>query len=441
MPDELIATCRACEGTELTPAFRLPGEDPWVFCGDGEGRGGCGLLQRGTAGGLGPVPMRPGLSWTERHRLRAATHQALEMLTTRDGAALAVCAEAGCQDGALAETLPRWIAPVCIDAGLAATGPREWGTGVAADFATEEGQAALTRAAGHERYDLVTVIGALEEADDPLALMMRVAQRLAEDGVGVIETPYAALALTRTLPSAFHERARAVYMLSVLERIVRAAGLRIVRGLMTETSGGSIRLFVVHQGYAGHDYDPWQDDLARLWDEEASLALHGRQPYRAFAARQAERAGAARDMAAGMAARFEHAYALDGGIRMEAALRGAGLNADHVTAVVGDAPMRLGGHLIETVSEDAARAAPPDAVIAPAWRRREALEQWHGFVMEGGKLIFVEPELQVIDAASYPTELGRALAVTDGPGSVESLRAALSAMRGPQISLVAGKRA
>ena len=439
-PDERIASCRACEGLELTPAFRLPGEDPWVFCGDADGQGGCGLLQRGTPGPRGPAPARPPLSWTEQHRLRAATHQALEMLTTRDGAALDVCAEGGCQGGALAETLPRWIAPVCIDAGLADGGPRGWGEAVAADFAAQAGQDALD-AAGHDRFDLVTVIGALEEADDPLALLMRVAQRLSEDGIAVVETPYAALALTRTLPSAFHERAQSVFMLSVLERLVRAAGLRIVRGLMTESAGGSIRLFLTHEGHAGHDYDPWLADLARLWDEEASLALHGRQPYRAFAARQAERARAVGEMAAGMAARFEHAYVLDGGARVEAAMRGAGLGPDLVTAVIGAAPLRLDGQLVETVTEEAARAAPPDAIIAPAWRRREALEQWHGYVSEGGKLVFVEPELQVVDADSYPTELGRALAVTDGPGSVESLRAALSAMRGPQISLVAQRRA
>lgn len=440
MTKELIATCRACEGTELTTAFRLPGEDPWVFCGDGEGKGGCGLLQRQTPGCCGPVPARPALSWTERHRLRAATHQALEMLTTRDGAALDICAPGACRDGVLAETLPRWIEPVCVDTALTDTGPRGWGVGVAEDFLTDGGQSALD-ALGYDRFDLITVIGALEEADDPLALMMRVARRLAEDGVAVVETPYAALALTRTLPSAFNDRTNAVYMLSVLERIVRAAGLKVVRGLMTETAGGAIRLFLTHADYDGHEYAPWTDDLARLWDEEASLALHGRQPYRAFAARHGERARAAAAMAAQMAERFEHAYALDGGPRVEAALRGAGLSSSHITAIVGTAPVTLDGHLVETITEDVARDAPPDVIIAPAWRRREALEQWHDFVMEGGRLVFIEPELQVIDAASYPTELGRALAVTDGPGSVESLRAALSAMRGPQISLVAEKRA
>ena len=433
-------TCRACAGTVLTDAFRLPGDTPWVFCGDEAGHGGCGLLQRRGAVADGPAPARPALSWTERHRLRAATHQALEMLTIRDGAALDVCAPGGCQGGALAETLPRWIEPVCMDEALDASGARAWGTAIAEAFGGGAGQAALD-AAGHDRFDLITIIGALEEAERPQDLVARAAARLAEDGVVVVETPYAALALTRTLPSAFHAQARAVYTLSVLERLVRDADLKIVRGLMTERAGGSIRLFLTHADYRGHDYGPWTDDLAKLWDEEASLALRGRQPYRAFAARRDARARACAGLAADMAARFEHAYVLDGGARMEAALVGAGLGADHVTAVVGTAGVTLDGHPVETVTEEAARAAPPDAIIAPAWRRREALEQWHAFVMAGGALIFVEPELQVVDAASYPGELGRALAVTDGPGSVESLRAALSAMRGPQISLVAQKRA
>ena len=439
MPETPTKTCLACGGDEMTVAFGLPGAEPWTFCGDEAGARGCGLLQRADAGAA-PPPARPAPSWTERHRLRAATHQALEMMTTRDGVALDICAEGGCQGGAVAETLPRWMQPVCVDAGLAGTGPRDWGYGIAEDFRAEAGQAALDRA-GHDRFDLVTMIGALEESDDPAGLFALVARRLGPDGIAVVETPYAALALTRTLPSAFHDHARAVYMLSVLERLASGAGLRIVRGLMTETSGGSIRLFLAHEGYKGHDYAPWTDDLARLWDEEASLALHGRQPYRAFARRQADRAADAARLAADLAARFEHAYALDGGARVEAALRASGFTADHVTAVVGTVPVRLRGHLIETVTPEAARAAPPDAIIAPAWRRREALEQWHGFVMEGGRLVFLEPHVEVVDAASYATELGRALAVTDGPGSVESLRAALSAMRGPQLSLVASRRA
>ena len=407
-----------------------------MFCGDGEGQGGCGLLQRAETATEAPVRPRPAPSWTEGHRLRAAAQQALEMMTTRDGVAL----DLRCGDGTLLAAFPRWVTPVGMDPALPASGRQDWGTGIAECLTSEAGQAALD-AAGLAQIDVVTMIGVLEEVEDPLALLLRVRERLAPDGVVVVETPYAALALTRTLSSAFHDEARAVYMLSVLERIVRACGLKIVRGLMSESAGGSIRLFLTHEDYAGHDYAPWTEELARLWDEEAALALHGRQPYRAFAARHAARSHEAAGVLGAMRAGYEHAYALGGGPRMAAALEAVGLDADLVTASVGEEPVTLNGALIDAVSEAEARLALPDVLIAPAWRRRESLERWHDFVEGGGRILFIEPELEVVDAERYPMELGRALAVTDGPGSVDSLRAALAAMRRPALTLVAERRA
>ncbi|MEO1043062.1 MAG: hypothetical protein AAFX52_12305, partial [Pseudomonadota bacterium] len=71
--------------------------------------------------------------------------------------------------------------------------------------------------------------------------------------------------------------------------------------------------------------------------------------------------------------------------------------------------------------------------------QREVLENWHAFVMDGGRIAFLEPELLIVDGTNYPRELGRTLAVTDGPGSVETLRAALAAMRRPAHLVVTGK--
>ncbi|MEM9810823.1 MAG: hypothetical protein AAF788_06315, partial [Pseudomonadota bacterium] len=93
----------------------------------------------------------------------------------------------------------------------------------------------------------------------------------------------------------------------------------------------------------------------------------------------------------------------------------------------------------EVISEEEARSAPPDVLIADAAYQREVLEGWHAFVMEGGRIIFLEPELLIVDGTNYPRELGKTLAVADGPGSVETLRAALAAMRRPAQLVVTGK--
>jgi len=117
-----------------------------------------------------------------------------------------------------------------------------------------------------------------------------------------------------------------------------------------------------------------------------------------------------------------------------ATLRANESDYDMVSAHIGD---EYRGGFPEVITEEMAREAPPDALFAPSWRLRETLEAWHDQIMDGMRIIFLEPELLIVDQENYAAELGRALAVTDGPGSVETLRAALSAMRGRGLRVVA----
>ena len=136
----------------------------------------------------------------------------------------------------------------------------------------------------------------------------------------------------------------------------------------------------------------------------------------------------------GMLRAQEHAYVVGTCARTFAALMAGDLDYGVISAHIGTVP-RDG--FPEVITEVDARQALPDVIIAPAWRRRESLETWHDAVMAGVRLVFLEPEFLIIDRHNYAAELGRALAVTDGPGSVDTLRAALTAMRGSGLKLVA----
>ncbi|MEM6649011.1 MAG: methyltransferase domain-containing protein [Pseudomonadota bacterium] len=428
MATSFLSTCRACGSQHLTPAFTLTGENAWVFCGDASGEGGCGLLQRATTGEEGYQHVPQSLSWTEQYRLRSVVAGALEMVTTRDGKALDI----HCGTGTLLSAYPRWITPVGVDARLSETGSQDWGVGIAADFLSQNAGKALTKIAD-EGFDIITSIGSLEQAEEPVVYLERVKTLLAKDGVFVLETPYAALALTRTLTSPFHRDAKGVYSLATLEYLASQVGLRIIRGSMTEMAGGSIRVYMTHKDYRGHDYGPWFEMLARLWDEENSLCLRGRQAYNAFQMRLAGRSMDIAALKASMVRNDEHAYVIGTCSRTVAALQAGDLDYDVISAHIGDVA-RPG--FPEIITEPMAREAPPDVLIAPTWRRRETLEGWHDQIMAGTRVVFIEPEVLVVDAENYPHELGRALAVTDGPGSVETLKAALAAMRGPRLSVV-----
>lgn len=428
MTSPFQSVCRICGSEKLTSAFVLEEDNAWVFCGDHDGSEGCGLLQRATQGNEDLGSSGVYLSWAEQYRLRGVVGSVLEMITTRDGHAL----DLGCGDGDLLSSYPRWIDPVGVDPRLDGHGEADWGTAVAAEFLAEDALERLS-AKAPKGYDVITAIGYLESCNDPVATFSAARDLLVEDGVFVVETPYSALALTRGMSSPFHAGANAVYSLATLYNLAEAAGFRIIRGMMTERSAGSIRVFMVHDDYRGHDYGPWLEQLANMWDEEKSLVPVGRQAFGAYTLRLNQRH---RDIASykeSMLRAEEHAYVVGTDAQVFATLISADFGYDVISAHIG--PQARDG-FPEVITEDVAREAPADVLIAPAWQRRETLERWYDQIMDGMKVVFLEPELLVVDRENYPAELGRALAVTDGPGSVETLRAALAAMRGPGLRLV-----
>jgi SAM-dependent methyltransferase len=427
-----ISYCRACHGTTLTHAFELGEGAAWVTCGDEHGKSGCGLLQRADVFEDRPSALPFEARWTDEHRLKAAAHQVLEMLTTREGTALDI----GCGSGALAKAYPRWIVPIGLDPSLPETGPQDWGVGIKEEFTSADGQAALKKM-GVKKFDIITAISVLGELDDPLAFFLRAKSWLAKDGVMVVETPYAALALTRTLTSTFNARAEAVYTLAVLQRIAQATGFNIVRGSMTETAGGSIRLFLTHEDYHGHDYAPWREQLARLWDEEAALSLVGTSAYRAFQMRVERRSADVYAFSSALKRHELHAYVHGTGPRSQMMLEANAFDPDVIMGAIGQVQTATP---FEVMTEDEAKHTAPDVLIGDGAYKREILEGWHQFVMDGGRIVFLEPEFLVVDGTNYARELGRTLAVTDGPGSVETLRAALSAMRQPHRLVVLNQK-
>ncbi|ADM08437.1 hypothetical protein PB2503_01792 [Parvularcula bermudensis HTCC2503] len=429
MRSEFQSSCRLCGGHELTPAFTLDHENAWVFCGTMGGDNGCGLLQRATYGQDGGYGRSTELSWTEQCRLKDVVSGALEMMSSREGMALDI----GCGAGHVLAAYPRWFLPVGTEAALERTGQADWGIGIKGHFLEAETQENLRAAAGDRGFDIISSVGYLETINDPRALFETVKTYLVEDGVFVVETSYSALALTRTLSSAFHIGANAIYGLATLQRLASETGFRIIRGSMSERAAGSLRVTLAHDHYRGHDYGPWLDSLARLWDEEAALSLGTGQAFHAYSSRLAQRHREIASFKDSLIRADEHAYVLGTCAPSFAVLSAADIGYDVISAHIGSDPQE---GFPEIITLEQAKSAPADVLIAPSWRRRETLEQWYDQIMGGMRLVFLEPDFLVVDRSNYATELGRALAVTDGPGSVDTLRAALAAMRGPALRLV-----
>lgn len=435
-----IDRCRGCGSKALTPAFNLGGDAAYVFCDGEKDATACGLLQRAVSpqkdnADLTATP----ISRTHRHRLRGVVTEAMSMISTRDGLSLDI----GCGDGTLMSFYPRWIEAFAVDKIAPDERAKDWGKAVHGSFPEKEITKKLKGFVGARKFDVITCVSAFQESEDPTAFLAGVKNHLADDGVFVLETAYASLGLVRNGVGMFNDNALCVHTLTTIERIARLNGLKIVRGTMTETDGGALRLFLTHNAYVGHDYVPWLEGLARLWDEEMSLALTSRATYQAFAHRIDINRMAVESYIEEMRQYGEHAHIIGDTSDMSALMNCFEISSDVVSFIVSRHEDRIGssvemedGSRIEIISEEDSQHALPDIYIAPNHLRREVLEHWREAIFNGCRVVFLTPDIEIIDSDNYGTELGKCLAVTEGPGSLETLKAVLSTVRRPRLVAV-----
>jgi len=400
----------------------------YVLCDPSRDARACGLLQSARAED-DVAHERSGHHSSTRDHLRAVATEALELISGRDCAALDI----GCNDGTLLSFYPRWVDRYGVDPSDHVEEIGDWAWTGKSAFPSRE----LDAAFGEKKFDIVTAISVVEFVDDPRGFLAKAKELLTDDGVLALETLYAPMVLTRTSVETLQAGVSAVYSLSVLEWLVREAGLKIFKGALTSKEGGSIRLFITHAENDAYDFDPWYERLARLWDEENALAMRALQPYQSFDQRAA---AVRRDFIAmleDIAARGECAHILGADAQTEALLKWAGPAAKAITAAVDSGAARererLGEKGPRIISESECRSSEPDFLIASARYKREVLERWREAIMLGAQVIFVTPSPHIVTAMNFSGEYGKAISAGDGPAGAQTLRAILATAGGPRL--------
>lgn len=447
-----IVQCRSCGSKALTPAFRLadagaPRADArgfgrkkrvdaeYVLCDAAVDARACGLLQSAHERpyAVSPAAASSRRASTRAHLRRMAT-ECLELISGRDCAALDI----GCNDGALLSFYPRWVDRYGVDPSELVEEIGDWAWVARESFPSP----ALDKSLGGKKFDIVTAANVLEEIEQPRAFLRRVKALLAPDGVFALETIYAPMTLMRTGVEPIVAGASAVYSLGALERALRDSGLKIFRGALTDKEGGSIRLYATHEENKDHDFDPWYERLARLWDEENALALRAVQPYQAFERRADDARAAFASLLESVRDRGDRVFLVGAGASSAALLHWAGAAQAAVSAVVEDGcpegARLLGGPQI--LNENEARAIEPDYFLAPASLKRDALERWRDAILLGAQVIVATPTPHVVSKHNYAAELARTLAVGDSAGEVDTLRAILAAAGKPRLVAVAAEK-
>ncbi|MEM8772484.1 MAG: class I SAM-dependent methyltransferase [Pseudomonadota bacterium] len=434
-----VTHCRACGSKALTPALRAPGaeagffstpqlKDAYVLCDPSRHARACGLLQSATVDEFeSDAPSARYAS--NRDHLRAMAVETLEMISGRDCAALDI----GCNDGSLLSYYPRWVERFGVDPSDVVDEIGAWAWTAKDAFPSND----LDAAFGEKKFDIITVASTFEYVNDPRKFLAAVKARLSADGVFALETLYSPMVLTRNAIDVFQTGVTALYSLSVLEWLIRSEGMKVVKGALTAKEGGSIRLFITHAANPEFDFDPWNEQLARLWDEENALAMRALQPYQSFEERARHIRHDFSVMLGKIAGRSESVHMLGADAQAQAMLKWMGNASKRISAVVDTHRARdedtLPGSRLPIISETDARAAEPDYFIAPARYKREILERWRESILLGAKIIFATPTPHIVTAANYASEYGKTIASGDTVGGSESLRSLLAAAGGPRL--------
>jgi hypothetical protein len=412
-------TCRICGCPYLAPVLSLgdqriagafadpKGDQPvqraipleLVRCDMTRDQEACGLIQtRHTVPGsvlYSSYWYRSGVNRTMTENLHGIA-RAVESIVPLEAGDLVV--DIGCNDGTLLDGYEaqglRYLGFDPSDVGRYAVAK---GYDVVRDFYSAEG---LRRRRPDQKAKAITSIAMFYDLEQPAEFVADVADALAEGGIWVIELHYLPMMLAANAFDAIVHEHLEYYSLAVIERLIGEGGLEVVAAGLNEINGGSIRLFIGHQG--DHRQTPEQaEELRKLRVAEFELALDAPAPYEEFR----QRVEAVRDELLATCKRIRdegktiHVYGAS--TKGNTILQYAGIDHSLIEAAADRNEDKWGSETIGThipiISEEESRAKHPDYYLALPWHfLDEFLEREREFLERGGKFIVPLPEVRVI---------------------------------------------
>ncbi|MEA2220713.1 MAG: hypothetical protein QOJ35_3339 [Solirubrobacteraceae bacterium] len=253
-----------------------------------------------------------------------------------------------------------------------------------------------------QKAKAITSIAMFYDLEHPRTFVADVAAVLADRGIWVIELHYLPMMLEANAFDAIVHEHLEYYSLAVIERLIGEEGLEVVSAELNDINGGSIRLFIGHQG--AHERTPEQlEALTALRVSEFELALDSPEPYEAFRVgverirdELVRTCGEIRD-----AGKTIHVYGAS--TKGNTILQYAGIDHATIEAAADRNPDKWGSETIATripiISEEESRAMRPDYYLALPWHfLDEFLEREQEFLGRGGRFIVPLPEVRVIGA-------------------------------------------
>jgi len=263
------------------------------------------------------------------------------------------------------------------------------------------------RLTGGVKCRAITSIAMFYDLDDPVAFAKDIARTLAPDGLWSVEQAYLPAMLRKLIYDQILHEHVTYFAFTQMERVLEAAGLRVVDVELNEINGGSFNVIACHKDA---DYPTNHAIVERLRAEEA--VLNTAAPWQRLASRMQAHRSEVREFVDLATAAGRKIYGYGASTKGNIQLQYCGLRPGDLVAISDKQAQKNGlqtpGTRFDIVSHEMARAAKPDYFFVLVWHlRREVILDELPFLEAGGKLIFSLPRFQVIDKDNYKDYLDR----------------------------------
>jgi len=252
-----------------------------------------------------------------------------------------------------------------------------------------------------ERFRIVTCVATMESLDDPNQLIADVASVLTADGVWLIEMNYLPLLLASNGFDAVRHEHLAYYSLTSLEPLLARHGLVVADAEINGSHGGSLRVYVVHEGFPTR-LAVRRDRVRSMRDREAAEALNLPPTYEKFGERISIIGNRLNAWLRRERANNRIICGHGGSASANALLQVFGIDHSLIDSMTEVNSELWGKYTVGTwipiVPEAQARTQADDLLILPWYLFREIRRREAGFVERGGKLITPLPQPQVSDS-------------------------------------------
>jgi hypothetical protein len=258
--------------------------------------------------------------------------------------------------------------------------------------------AAAFRSIGAAPASIVTSIAMFYDLEDPIGFARDIEQVLAHGGVWHFEQSYMPSMLRMTsYDTVCHEHLE-YYSLGVVQRILDAAGMRVLDVKMNAVNGGSFAVTAVRKN------DPRRGGervIAWLLEQEDRMGLDTPRPYRDFEERVYRHSTDLMRLLKTLAADGKKVLGYGASTKGNVLLQFCGVTTTEIAAIAEVNPDKFGaftpGTHIPIISEAEARAMKPDYFLVLPWHFKEGiLTREAEFLSTGGRMIFPFPEIEIV---------------------------------------------